>query len=357
MLKRALEVLKTGVAEKAFPGAQAAVYAQGRVFSIAAGALSDESNSPQVNEETLYDLASITKPVATAACVGALMQEDKIGLEDTLGSWLDEAKGTAHEDVTVEMLLSHTAGFTDWLPLYKAVPITLEYRRQAASPMLAALLSSQPVSKPGTRELYSDLDYFLLGRIVQKASGKSLDDFFHRNIARPLGMEHTVFIPDKSDNIAPTELCEWRKKRLMGQVHDSNAWACGGVAGQAGLFGTALDMIAFSVEVIDGLDEEGAVFEADLLDLFCARPFPDVEGTFTLGWDTVSKTGTLTGSHFGQSAIGHHGYTGTSLWIDPEQNVAMALLTNHVYYGRDKTKIKRFRPEFFDAAWEDLSKS
>jgi serine-type D-Ala-D-Ala carboxypeptidase len=359
MLKSARQVLEHWILDrKVAPGAQATIFADGRVFPICVGNLGDEANSQPVSEQTVYDLASLSKPVGTAAAAGILMQGHKLGLEDTLGLWLKPARGTPYEGVTIEQLLSHTAGFPDWNPLYETVPDECVGDRRAAGPMLKALLSLVPEAAPGMRERYSDLDFFLLGLVIEQAGKMNLETFVSKEVLKPLGMESASYrnpgsTPDP--NIAPTENCHRRGQRIWGEVHDENAWTVGGAAGQAGLFGTSEDLTRFAMEIIDGLEGNGLIFEADLLDLFCTRPFPEIPGTFTLGWDTVSKVGTLTGSHFGELTIGHHGFTGTSLWIDPEVRVAMTLLTNRVYYEADKQGINELRPAFFDAAWKDLS--
>lgn len=360
MLKKAGQILEWGVHElKAFPGAQAAAYDNGRIHTFVCGNLTNTPDSPKVSDQTLYDLASLTKPTATASAIGILLQQGRIGLEDTIQSRFPTAGLTPFGDITVEMLLSHTSGLTDWLPLFKSVPITLAGNPLAKQPMLAALLSSQPVATPASREIYSDLDFFLLGLMVEKITGKPLDDFVKKEVLQPLELNDTCYRPKgvvPDDRIAPTELCPWREKLLQGEVHDENTWACGQVTGQAGLFSNALDLMTFALEWIDGFDGDGMIFEPDLLELFTSRPFPQIPGTFTLGWDTVSKVGSLTGKHFSTGTIGHHGFTGTSFWIDLENKVAMALLTNRVNFGRENKKINQVRPEFFDAAWKDISR-
>ena len=357
MLKQGRAVLLDGVERlRVFPGAQAAIYDDGRIESIAVGTLRHDQPNRQVDDNTLFDLASLTKPIATAASIAMLLQEGKLGLDDRVATHLSLAENSPFANCTIEQLLSHTAGFAAWLPLYDSVPEKMRGQVEAIDPMLDALLKSEPAAAPGAEERYSDLDYFLLGHLVHKASGLPLDAFAQKSIFEPLGSETVGYRPKDFSDIAPTGLCPWKKTELAGQVHDDNTRACGGVAGQAGLFGTALSLIPFMAEIIEGLEGQGTLFDPELLDLMCTRPFPKLAGSFTLGWDTVSKVGTLTGSRFGPQTIGHHGFTGCSLWIDPQARVGMALLTNHVFNSLDKAGINRIRPAFFDAVWEDLGK-
>lgn len=359
MLKGAFEVLQWGVKElKAFPGAQAAVFDRGRIFTLCFGTL-DENEKNDVIEQTLYDLASLAKPIATATAIALLMQQGKIGFGDTLAQWLPTWEKTPFASCTIEQLLSHTAGFEPVMEMYNSVPVNFSGKEQAKKTMSADLLLSKPICNLGKKEVYSDLDFFLLGMIIEKASGQSLGAFVEKKILDALGMENTLYNPLKrfgTDNIAPTGFCPWRKRVLRGEVNDSNTFAWGGVSGQAGLFGTALDLMNVVIEIIDGLEGDGILFSPDLLELFCLRPFESIEGSFALGWDTVSTTGTLTGKHFSNQTIGHHGFTGTSLWIDYQAKVGIALLTNRVHFTGDKRKINILRPLFFDAVWEDLGK-
>lgn len=358
MLQSASEILDYGVNQiKAFPGVQAAVYDSGRVYQISAGTTGGTDGGSLVTAETLYDLASLTKPIATATAVAILMQKGRLGLEDRLSSWIADSSLTKFADCTIEQLLSHTAGLQNHIEFYSMVDHDNFGMPKAQKEVLEKLLASSMAYKPGTDELYSDLDYILLSTIIEKASGKVFARFVIDEILRPIGMENTRFSPvDNNVPVAPTGLCPVRGQIPAGQVNDTNAWIVGGASGQAGLFGNALDLMNIGIEIIDGLKGEGVLWERELLEIFSTRPFPELSGSFALGWDTVSKTGTLTGSHFSSSTVGHHGYTGTSLWIDMELDVAMALLTNRTYYHGDKSGINKVRPMFFDAVWEDLGK-
>lgn len=361
MLKLTREILEDAVYhQKVFPGVSLAVFDQGRILSLCAGTLHGKESDNPVVENTLFDLASITKPVATTSAVALLLQNGRLGLDDTLGSWIPDAESSEYSKCTIEQLLSHTSGLQDWLPLYDKVPSSELGKRIAKTSMLSVLLSSTPVGMPGEKEKYSDLDFFLLGMIVEKCTSKKLEKFVSENVLLPLGMTKTVYSPlnkslDKS-MIAPTGFCQWRQRIIHGEVNDENSWACGQVAGQAGLFGTSTDLTKMALEVIDGLTGEGMIFDQELLQLLCTRTDENLEGCFALGWDKVSKTGSLTGNHFGPLSVGHHGFTGTSFWVEPEKKVAVALLTNHVHYEREKEKINRIRPTIFDAVWEDIGK-
>ena len=371
MLTRVREVLEYGVYDlKAYPGAAAAVMQDGEVFALGVGRLTDSEESAAVTPDTVFDLASITKPVATVSAVSLLMQEGKVGLEDTLASWIPEAKLSPYADVTVEMLMAHAAGFPAWAPLFESTAPPHLGTGDAFKDYLPMILGMKPEAPPAGIEIYSDLDFMLLGRIVELASKKPFAKFVRSRVLEPLGLEGTDFLPMRGegpivskgeiefddDEIAPTADCHWRKRRVHGEVDDLNAYALGGAAGHAGLFGTAIDLMAYALEVLDGLEGDGMLFEEEMLGLWLSRPFEQLPGSFTLGWDSVSAKGTLTGGKFGEQAIGHHGFTGTTFWIDPATGTAMALLTNRTYFPGGPEKINRIRPEFFNAAWEDLEK-
>ena len=362
MLKTTREILENAIFhQKAFPGASVAVFDNGKVLTLCSGTFGGNEHDKPIDENTLFDLASITKAVATTLAVAFLLQEGRLGLEDTLGSLIPTANSSDYATCTIEQLLSHTSGLPSWLPLYKNVPVHLVGKPKAKPQMLEALLLSTPIGFPGEKETYSDLDFFLLGLIVEKCTGNKLQLVVEDNVFTPLGLTETVYCPlEKSypkENIAPTGFCSLRNRILQGEVNDENTWACGQVAGQAGLFGTTKDLMKIALEIIDGLNGEGMIFDQELLQILCNRPNEKkIEGSFALGWDKVSSSGTLTGSYFGPSTVGHHGFTGTSFWIEPEKKVAIALATNHVHYDKRKEKINRIRPAFFDAVWEDISK-
>ncbi len=359
MLSHALEILKYGVRDiKAFPGALAAVFDNGRIYTLSYGTL-DGKNNP-VTENTIYDIASITKGVATTMGIALLLQKGKIGLAEPLNDYISESRNTPFEDCTIENLLSHTAGFVPVLKMYKSLPKNHIGTDRGKMKMLRVLLASDPLYAPGMKEIYSDLDFFLLGIIIEIVSGQSLDRFISKNILLPLGMDKTFYNPLKSGlplDIAPTGYCPWRDRQLKGEVNDANTFACGGAGGQAGLFSNALSLIPMMIEIFDGLSDQGMIFDSEMLHLLLDRSDRNIAGSFALGWDTVSEEGTLTGKHFGDKTIGHHGYTGTSLWMETEKKVGIALLTNRVFHDKDKTAINKIRPEFFDAVWEDLGKT
>jgi CubicO group peptidase (beta-lactamase class C family) len=212
--------------------------------------------------------------------------------------------------------------------------------------------------------VYSDLGFLLLGELIELVAQAPLDRVFHERIARPLGLRSTGFVDlarlrrDKlapvTDAIAPTEQCGWRNKLLCGEVHDDNAWAVGGVAGHAGLFSTAADVHALVCWLRACACGSDPALPAELVQRFWTRDATVPESTWALGWDTPSPTGSSAGTHVSPRAVGHLGFTGTSLWIDLERDAHVILLTNRVHPDRHDERIREVRPRVHDAVWEAL---
>jgi len=350
------QVVEDFLEQKAFPGAVLAVGYRGNLVHLNAfGHLTYDEGSPAVRTDTIYDLASLTKVIATTTMATMLVDQGKLDLEtpeqDFLPLFIGEGKeGEAKKQVTVRHLLTHSAG-VDWgAPLYQELQGPVAY--------LERIQGMDLVYEPGSRSLYSDLGLMLLGEILQRVAGTSLDDFVEERVFEPLGMEDTLYRPGKElfERIAPTELdAEWRGRILRGDVHDENAFALGGVAPHAGLFGTAPDLARFAQMIVNGgVFEHQRFFSRATLEEFTTRAtVPD--SSRALGWDTKSEEGSSAGTLFSPSSFGHTGYTGTSLWIDPERDLFVILLTNRVHPPRENILIRKVRPAVADAVIRALA--
>ncbi len=343
-------LLEGFLAEKAFPGAVVAVGKDGALVHVQAlGRLSYVPASVAVTADTIYDLASLTKIVVTTTMAMILVDEGMIDIDKPLSSFLPKFRGGAKDRVTVSQLLTHSSGLDAVLPLYK------ELRGKQA--YLAHIESLDLGYEPGTKSVYSDLGEILLGEILERVAGESLDAFARRRILGPLGMRDTGFMPAASllQRIAPTENDPWRGRLLRGEVHDENAFALGGIAAHAGLFGTAPDLARFAQMLLNGgVYDQHRIVSRETLGRFTRRAgIPD--SSRALGWDTPSP-GSSSGTLLSPRSFGHTGFTGTSLWIDPDRQLFVILLTNRVHPTRENNTLpKSVRAAVADAVVRALA--
>lgn len=329
-------ILARGVRDSAFPGAIVVVGTRrGIVVERAAGRL-DWTPSATPDAGTLWDLASLTKVVALTTALMVLVDEGRIDVDAPVQRYLREWTGPGKDRVTVRHLLTHSAGLPAWRPLYK----------EATSPQeaLAIVLATPLDTVPGVRMVYSDLGAILLGEIVRRVSGDPLDRFAARRIFEPLGMRDTRFRPpaELRARIAPTEIDPWRQRHLRGEVHDENAFALGGVSAHAGLFSSARDLARFAQALLGGGTLDGQrIVSAATLDRF-TRVQDSTLSHRALGWETATG-GNSGGRHASRRAFGHTGFTGTSIWIDPERDRFVVLLTNRVNPTRERRGIFQVR--------------
>lgn len=349
-------MMRQAVADGVFPGAVLRVIKDGQTaFSRAYGAANIFSRRP-VREATVFDLASLTKPLATALAVLILVQEGGAGLDQPLEELLPCFGRRRKGKITVRQLLAHTSGLPDYRPYYLEVSrLEPEKRRQALNWLVAA----EPLkAAPGLGTQYSDLGFMLLRRVVEAVSGLRLDRFVEQRICRPMGLEDLFFIaldrPPPAREYAATEVCPWRGFLVEGQVHDENTWAVGGVDGQAGLFGTAEAVGTLLSELLAAYNGQPGL---GLFDPRAVREFllPNGPGERALGFDTPSLEGSSSGHRFSKQTVGHLGFSGTSFWIDLTRNVAVVLLTNRIHPSRENGRIRAFRPKIHDAVMEGLS--
>jgi CubicO group peptidase (beta-lactamase class C family) len=343
-LEAVARLLDGAIERGAFPCAVAEIGTPaGSVFQHATGRLAGDGDSPPASPETVFDLASLTKVMATATLCLRTERRWPGFLESRVSSHLPEWRGRDRDHVTVADLLAHQSGLTAHLPYFRDCEGREEYRHAIATQALEY--------PPRRQSVYSDLGFILLGFVLEQQEGLRLDGLFEA-MRVELALGELTFRPPASwgPRIAPTGFSEWRGRTLLGEVHDDNCWALGGVAGHAGLFGTAASVGRFARAWLEALTGPGtAVLGAREL----ARRFVARVGTpgssRALGWDTMLPTSSC-GPALSGSAIGHTGYTGTSLWIDWERDAYFVLLTNRVHPAAGNDAIRRVRPAFHTAA-------
>lgn len=351
-LKAARGVVERGIAEQAFPGAAWGVLHHGEVIELeGAGRFTYQEGAPAVQPDTVFDLASVTKAVATTAAAMLLTDRGLLELDTRLGDILPGfvvgmEPGSHKERVTLRMLLAHTSGLPGYVQFFRHC--------STAEALLRAVLSLRLEAHPGERTEYSDPGFILLGKALEVLSGDHLDRFCAREIFTPLGMGTARFCPPlvARPSIPPTENDTWFRERVVqGEVQDENAYVMGGVAGHAGLFANVPDLLRFAACILAGgkTAEGRQLFQAQTVAQFGTR---QGEGR-ALGWD-VPTPGGSSGQYFSARSIGHLGFAGTSLWIDPEQELAVVLLTNRTWPDRANQAIKQIRPLFHDAVVEGL---
>ncbi|MGD0479759.1 MAG: serine hydrolase domain-containing protein [Terracidiphilus sp.] len=354
----ALRILEEAIAARAFPGCAFGVLAGDEVvLQGALGRFTYEEDAPAVAAETVYDVASLTKVVATTAAAMLLVQRGQLDLETPLGELLPgfvvgRAPGDFARTVTLQHLLAHNSG----------LPGHVEFFQTAATPaaLFHACLELPLQAAPGTHAEYSDPGFILLGKALEVLIRENLASWTRREVFQPLGMAATGFCPSPAMRpaIPPTEEdLTFRHRRIQGEVQDENAWVLNGVAGHAGLFSNAPDLLRFAGAILGSAkpassEENPSLFDSAVLKQFARRQPPE-GSSCALGWDTPSQPSS-SGKHFAQHSIGHLGYSGCSLWIDLDAAVAVVLLTNRTWPDRQNQRVREVRPLFHDAVREAL---
>ncbi|HUL35513.1 MAG TPA: glycoside hydrolase family 3 N-terminal domain-containing protein [Candidatus Eisenbacteria bacterium] len=354
-LKPAFDVVENAIADKAFPGASLAVGYRGKVSVHAFGKLSYTAKAPSVSTGTMYDIASLTKVVVTTTLVEKLVEGDfpsplnlDAPVERYLPEWTTGPQPDWRRKVTVRNLMTHTSG----LPAFK------EYWRTSTSKQetLRRIFAEPLEYEPGTKVVYSDLGIILMAEIIERLTGKPLDQLANEYIFEPLGMKHSMYKPPQSiwQEIAPTEFDSQLRHRLVqGEVHDENAYAIGGVSGHAGVFSTSPDLAVFCQMLLNGgVYAHQRILKRATIAQFTA-PQPLASNTRTLGW-VVPTENSSSGHYFSSHSYGHTGFTGTTIWIDPDRQLFVVLLTNRVNPTRENHKIAQVRPAVHDAIMKAL---
>ncbi len=350
----AFTILQEAVSRRTFPAASVAITEKDRLIALkAVGRFTYEADSSAVVPATLFDLASLTKVVATTPVAMLLYQRGLLDLDAPVAAVLPEFTRDAEKDprrheVTIRMLLAHSSG----LPAYEKLFLKARTRDE----LLHAAFTMPLSADPGSRAEYSDIGFILLGVALERLADESLDRFCHREIFASLGMASTAFKPPKEvrAQIPPTaDDRSFRHRIIQGEVQDENASVLGGVASQAGVFSNAADLARFAHAM---LYPENSVFRPETIALFTRRELAPPGTSRALGWDTPSRA-SQSGKYFGPASFGHLGYTGTSLWLDPEWRLSITLLTNRTWPDGSNQAIKQIRPIFHDAVIEAIRKS
>ena len=344
---RAFGILHDAIAAHAFPGASVAVTFKGRLVALkAVGRFTYDPRSPEITVDTRFDLASLSKAIATTSMAMVLYQGGFLDLDMPVVAAVPEfGTGDARRrEVTVRMLLAHSSG----LPAYEKLFLQARTPDQLLSRAFLVPLAADP----GTVAVYSDIGFIVLGVVLARLADERLDEFCYRHLP-VLGMPDTLFNPPARcrASIPPTaDDRTFRKRIIQGEVQDENASVLGGVAGHAGLFGPARDLAHFAHTMLLGGQP---LILPETLSLFTRRESTPDGTSRALGWDTASQP-SQSGKYFSPRSFGHLGYTGTSLWIDPERKFSLTLLTNRTWPDSKNQAIKQVRPKFHDAIVEAL---
>jgi len=366
------EAFKEAVAQGVFPGAVVLVGKGDEVvFERAFGHRSLVPEKSPMQLETIFDLASLTKPLATTIATMLLVREKKIRLEDRVTRFFPNFGVFGKTHVTFRHLLAHCSGLPAWKPYYEDIvkgerdgKINFVVSRAAKSYVFELIHREKSLGSPGTQSLYSDLGFMLLGEVIEEVTGWTLDRYCQDKVFKPMGLRSTSFVDltllrtrrlqPVAEMIAPTEQCPWRKKVLCGEVHDDNAYAMGGVAGHAGLFSSTRDIHLLLTRLKRCCRGDDPFLPAPLVKEFLTRDETVKGSTYTLGWDTPSPENSASGSHFSPNSVGHLGFTGTSVWWDMEKDCHIVLLSNRIHPSRNNDKIKAFRPYVHDLIMKTL---
>ncbi len=362
-----IRAFQQAVQDKVFPGAVVLVRSRGAVvLHEAVGTRGTPPDDQPVHRASVYDLASLTKPLATATAVLCLVQDGRLQVNQPVRHWLDELRGSPFADVTLQQALAHSAGLPAWRPYYEwlapagAPPRNDEERRHRVHALLQAIAREPVEYQPGSRSVYSDVGFMLLGAVVERCAGMSLAAWCRRKIYEPAGVSSLGFLGcDATDTgwaagsaVAPTEWDAWRNRLLCGDVHDENAAALGGVAGHAGLFGTAHAVSRLSDIWLRAVQGRDGLLNTELAQRFTQRQHEIPRSSWGLGWDTPSAPSS-SGTRFSSRAFGHLGFTGASLWIDPACDLEVIVLSNRVHPTRTNTAIAAFRPRIHDMIYRE----
>ena len=335
-------LVEEGIAQGLYLGATFRVLRGGETVAEGSVGLAQDDPAVPASSDTIWDLASLTKPVATATSVLILAEEGRFHLDEELQSLLP-GESPSLAGITIRHCLTHVSGLKPWEQLHS--------RGHRPAEAIAVVRKSERSRPPGTGYAYSDLNYILLGELIRAVSGQSVAEFARERIFQPLGMSDTGYLPspERHARIAATR-CPDRRRVLVGEVHDGNCHTLGGVAGHAGLFGTAADLLTYAQMVLRGGSLNGRRILGPLaVAQIGQNQNPSGVNGHTLGWFTRPNGYLPAGDFLPPDTFGHTGFTGTSLLLCPSLNLAVVLLTNRVYMQRDAAEFIRFRRRFHDA--------
>src|SRR5437667_5937512 len=367
------EKMQEGVEQGVFPGGVLMVSHKERTVHHAAYGNACLLPKPEpATVDTIYDLASLTKPVVTATAAAFLVSDGKLGLDDPLERYVPELTQDDLRRATIRYLLNHTTGLPAWRPFYeRIVPDGRRLRDQPLAARRAAVFEAihrEPLLEPvGRRCVYSDLGFVLLGEILERIVKQEWAAFCHADVLARLGVSGLFFMSESGPTggvsvdarrFAATEQDEWRGRLIRGEVHDENAAVMGGVFTHAGLFGTAEAVLEAVTPWLAAVRDDSLPIPSRWAREFVRRQGIDPHGSWALGWDTPStgpgKTPSSSGQYFSSASFGHLGYAGTSVWIDPGRELIVVLLTNRVHPTRKNDKIRAFRPVLHDTVFKTV---
>lgn len=342
-----IKLIDSAIEEKIFPSASVCVWHRGSpAFSYHAGYAQLVPVKRELKPKTFFDLASLTKPLGCGLVYMSLVENRRLRIDDALAKFFDVPSDK--KDITIAQLLSHTSGLSAWKPYY------LDWKKESGEKFSQAVIKkilNEPLEYPtGKGLLYSDLGYILLWAIAEKVCEKKFDEAFYE-VRDQFDVSDLIFVQDErkiqgEKDFAATENCAWRGRVLVGEVHDENAWAMGRVSAHSGLFGTADDVCRLGAKLLSIFSGSKGALRTETVKMFWKYRGA---GTYRLCWDSPSVVGSSAGELFSKKSVGHTGFTGTSIWLDPTRKLVCVLLTNRIHPSRKNEKIKKFRPVFHDA--------
>ena len=365
-------------ARPVFPGASLLVSQGGEVrFKRTVGCRSLVPEVTPAVDGLIYDIASLTKVLVTTTLVMKLVEQGQLDLDRRLSRIFQTFGTHGKEAMTVKHLLTHTSGYPATAPFYKSIARSGSGTRTdgdergnaltsrgAKEIILNEIFRAKLDNLPGRVTRYSDIGFILLGAALEVITAMTLDKLATRDVFRPLQLHSTGYIDLTTvrrkglepvvDMIAPTARCPWRGRVLCGEVHDDNAWAMGGTAPHAGVFADVEDVHRFAAELLRCYKGEGTLIHRDVVREFWRRGEVDPQSSWALGWDTPSPKASSAGKYFSASSVGHLAFTGCSLWIDPEREVIVVLLSNRIHPSVENESIRQFRPLIHDLIMETL---
>ena len=354
-LEKAVDLVRGAIDDGTSPGAVVLVGRRGKIaVEEALGRTTYDDEASDVTTDTIYDLSSLTKVIVTTTISMILYERGLLDLDSPVESYVPEFRGGQKDDVLVRDLLAHSGGLLWWTELY--------LKHEGKGPVAARRGYLETIYElpldytPRSKMIYTDLGFLLLGEILERVTGETLDVLARNEIFEILGMVDVMYRPPElfRSRIAPTERDPWRGRVLQGDVHDQNAFGLGGVAPHAGLFATARGLAPFAQMMLNGGTYSGGrLLKADTIALFTSRGNVVPGSSRALGWDTPTEPSSA-GRYFSGSSYGHTGFTGTTIWIDPQRELFAILLTNRVHPTRENRKIYDLRPNFHDAVMEAI---
>jgi CubicO group peptidase (beta-lactamase class C family) len=369
------EAFAEAVEHGAIPGATLVVRKRDHiVFEGAFGFRAVAPEQSQMRLDTVFDLSSLTKPLATTAAVMLLTRDGKMRLDDRVTRFFHNFGVYGKGHITFRHLLAHCSGLAAWRPFYQQIAavekkgkVNFMASRGAKEFVYEQIHREKPESGVATRTIYSDLNFILLGEAVEQISGVALNRFCRDKIFRPLELRATDYIDISlvrtrrlepvAEMFAATSVCPIRKRLLVGEVDDENAFAMGGVAGHAGLFAPVKEVDRIVHELLRCYAGRSDFVPQKIVRAFWTRDNSVPGSTWALGWDSPSPEYSSSGHHFSPEAVGHLGFTGTSIWIEPAREIAVSLMTNRVHPRRDNQAIREFRPKIHDLVMEALGEA